>query len=374
MLSLLLFACTSLTGSTTAIPAARVAAEETHRGIPWFGGTLEEALARAKAEKRVVYLDLWTTSCAWCRKLDRDTYGDDTVVSALKDLICLKVDAESAVGRPLAQRFGASLYPTLVVLDADGQMREKLSGYRSPSRFKLDLARILAKPSVADLRAAVDAQKSSVERRWALASRLLEANDPRGAEAEIAAIRLLDPDGKSLAMHFVALQDLTDRVDGLWRQGRAAETPTALKEFIAKETYPEVQFRAWNLLGQIYGGLLQQARDPAAAQRYSIEARQAQVTAWRTAPDSEALEFGLQVLRELEANQDKLGADDKGFALDVATRIEKLGGADAEALDLVAGAYFMNGHKDDALRLLRRAIELEPRNADLEKRLKAFGG
>jgi thioredoxin-related protein len=371
MKSLLLLLATLLT-SVQVRPAA--VPETTHGKIPWFSGTFEDALARAKTENKVVFVDLWTSTCVWCKKLDKDTYSDDSVVSALKDVICVSVDAEGATGAPLARRFGATLFPTMVVLDADGTFRDKLSGYLTPTQFKLELARCLAKPSLAQLRAQVEADKTGVDKRWQLAQRLLEAGIPQDAELEIAAIKKLDPEGKSLAMHFIALQDVMKRIEALWQQRKAAETPPLLKEFLAHETYPEVQFRAWNVLGQIYGALLGQATTPAEAQRLNLEARNAQMTAWRTAPDAEASAFGKQILRELYANKDKLSDEDKAFALDVAARVEHLGANDPDAFDLAAGAHFMNGKKEDAQRLARRAVELDPKNADYALRLKEFGG
>src|SRR6185436_15307371 len=127
----LLFLLAALLPITAAArPVAAV--ENTHGKIPWFTGTFEEALARAKAENKVLFVDLWTPTCVWCKKLDKDTFSEDSVVAALKDVICLNLDAESTTGRPIARRFGASLFPTMIVLDADGAYREKLSGYLTP--------------------------------------------------------------------------------------------------------------------------------------------------------------------------------------------------------------------------------------------------
>lgn len=373
MLTALILVATQFPSDAQSSPAAPPAAAA-HGKVAWFGGTFEEALAKAKSENKVVYVDLWTTTCAWCKKLDRETYSDDSVVAAMQNLVCVNVDAESKNGLPLARRYGAAMFPTMVVLDPDGTYREKISGYLSPTMFKLELGRVLAKPSLVELRARVEGDRTDVGARWDLASRWMEAGNQQDADREIVEIKKLDPEGKSLAMHFIALRDVMQRVEVLWNQRKAADTPALIKEFLAHETYPEVQFRAWNVLGQIYGVLVGQATTPAEAQRLNLEARNAQVTAWRTAPDSEALAFGKQVLRELEANKDKLNDEDKAFALDVAGRVEKLGTKDPDALDLVAGAHFMNGKKDDAQRIERRALELDPKNAEFAKRLKDFGG
>ncbi|MDZ4774335.1 MAG: thioredoxin family protein [Planctomycetota bacterium] len=354
--------------------AARASFEDSHGKLPWFTGSLDEAITRAQLEKKLIFVDFWTTWCTWCKKIDRETYSDDSVLAATKDIVCINVDAESKLGAPFTERYKPTGFPTMVVLESDGRLRERLTGYLTPVQFKAHLARILAMPSLDELTAQVAADAANVELRWQLATRLSAAEDTTIAESHVAEIKRLDPDGKSKAMHFIALQGVMERVQKLWEQRKEAQTPGLLQAFVATETFPEVQFRAWNVLGQIYGVLARQASDPAEAGRHNAAARNAQVTAWHTAPDSEALAFGKQVLREFEANKNKLSADDELFALEVAGRIETLGAADSEALDLVACAKFMNGKKDEALAHLRRAIEIDPIYADPVRHLKEFGG
>lgn len=356
-------------------PAAPPKAAESHGKIPWFQGTFDEALARAASEKKLVFVDFWTTWCGWCKKLDQDTYSDAAVVEAMGDVICLNIDAESAVGLPIAKRFPISGFPTMIVLEPDGALRDVLSGYFPPAGFRREMARIVAnQDTLSALRTAVALDKTNVDKRWKYASRSMELGDAKVFDAEVAEIRKLDPEGKSLAMHFVAFRAVLRRVNELWQQNKAADAPALLQDLISREPYPEVQFRAWNVLGQIYGALVGTAKSPEEAQRYNLEARQAQITAWRVAPDRDAVGFGKQVLGEFYANQDKLNAEDKGFALEVGLRLQKLAPDDADALDLVACAHFLNGKKDEALTLVRRAIELDKSNAVFAKHLGEFGG
>src|SRR5258705_280364 len=83
---------------------ALVSAED-HGKINWFKGSFEEALAQAKASNKLVFIDFWTTWCGWCKRLNKDTFSDDTVVAELNDIICLSIDAESKTGKPIAERF-----------------------------------------------------------------------------------------------------------------------------------------------------------------------------------------------------------------------------------------------------------------------------
>jgi thiol-disulfide isomerase/thioredoxin len=94
----------------------------------------EEALALAAREEKVVFVDFFTTWCEPCKKLDRITWKDPSVMSWLEaSTIPLKVDAEK--NRELASRYGIRSYPTLLFVAADGKPKGGLVGYRSPKDF-----------------------------------------------------------------------------------------------------------------------------------------------------------------------------------------------------------------------------------------------
>ena len=44
-------------------------------GVAFVQGSYEDALARARAEKRLLLVDVYTDWCGWCKKLDREVFG-----------------------------------------------------------------------------------------------------------------------------------------------------------------------------------------------------------------------------------------------------------------------------------------------------------
>src|SRR5262249_39727113 len=126
-------------------PAARpgVAAED-HGKLDWFKGSFEEALAQAKASNKLVFIDFWTTWCGWCKRLNKGTLSDDSVVQVMNDFVCLSIDAETKAGKPLAQRFHVKGFPALIVLAADGSPEDAINGYLPPDKFKKEMQRIKA--------------------------------------------------------------------------------------------------------------------------------------------------------------------------------------------------------------------------------------
>ena len=44
----------------------------------------DKSLAKAKEEKKLVMVDLYTDWCGWCKRLDKDTYSDKSVETKLE--------------------------------------------------------------------------------------------------------------------------------------------------------------------------------------------------------------------------------------------------------------------------------------------------
>ncbi|MEO8615039.1 MAG: DUF255 domain-containing protein [Luteolibacter sp.] len=92
-------------------------------------------IAKARDEKKLLFLDLEAVWCHWCHVMDEKTYTDPGVRAALaKDFICMKVDQDS---RPdLAKRYEDYGWPALVVIDpVTLQDRAIGSGFQRPAQF-----------------------------------------------------------------------------------------------------------------------------------------------------------------------------------------------------------------------------------------------
>lgn len=174
------------------------------RGVPFLeaGDGLDGILraAKALAPSRLVVVELFTERCAWCRALERETFGADDVAAALADDLCVRCDAESPAGRPIAERFGVRAFPTTLFLEPSGGEVDRLSGFVPPARFLAEAARIRAGTgTLKSLRAAHAAQPDDVGVTVAYARKLARAGD------RDAARRLLDPVAASPAPDRAAL-------------------------------------------------------------------------------------------------------------------------------------------------------------------------
>ena len=92
------------------------------------------AQAQAKAKEKMVMIDFKAEWCGPCKVLDRTTWKDEGVISAVKEkAIAVKIDVDD--NRDLAMRFAIRSIPTIIFLDSDGNEVTRFVGYRDADRF-----------------------------------------------------------------------------------------------------------------------------------------------------------------------------------------------------------------------------------------------
>ncbi len=112
--------------------------------LPWQ--SMEKGMAKAKQSHKKVMVDVYTTWCKWCKKLDEDVYSNDKVADYLSHhYVVVKLNAESpneltfqvkkTTERDLAGAFGVSGYPTILFFDSEGKPINSLGGYVSADKF-----------------------------------------------------------------------------------------------------------------------------------------------------------------------------------------------------------------------------------------------
>jgi len=97
---------------------------------PWS----DDVFRQAKAEHKLIVLDLHAVWCHWCHVMDEKTYQNPSVIEFInKYFIPVSVDQDA---RPdLSSRYQDYGWPATVIFNSDGKEREILSGYSEPEEF-----------------------------------------------------------------------------------------------------------------------------------------------------------------------------------------------------------------------------------------------
>lgn len=93
-----------------------------------------ELFTRAKAENRLVILDLEAVWCHWCHVMERKTYGDDRVRTVI-GAHYIAVRADQDANPDLSGRYGEWGWPATIVFAPDGTEIAKLQGYVEPDEM-----------------------------------------------------------------------------------------------------------------------------------------------------------------------------------------------------------------------------------------------
>lgn len=102
-------------------------------GIQFFKGTFQEALEKAKTENKPIFLDIYATWCGPCKMLKKHTFSDREVGDYYNaNYINIAVDGETKEGSELANNYRIQGYPTLLILDKNGNQVAEQVGFVEP--------------------------------------------------------------------------------------------------------------------------------------------------------------------------------------------------------------------------------------------------
>ncbi len=105
----------------------------------------QNAFSKAKADKKLVLLDLKAIWCHWCHVMDQTTYQNTKVVDVLNSkYVSVKVDQDSHP--ELSRRYEDYGWPATIIFDAQGNELMKRSGYIKPEEMAKVLNELAANP------------------------------------------------------------------------------------------------------------------------------------------------------------------------------------------------------------------------------------
>jgi thiol-disulfide isomerase/thioredoxin len=89
----------------------------------------KEVLLKSKKEKKLVFLDCYTSWCGPCFWMKKNVFVNDSVADFYnKNFIPVKMDMEKGEGLELAKTYKINSYPTFLYLNEKGEILHRSSG------------------------------------------------------------------------------------------------------------------------------------------------------------------------------------------------------------------------------------------------------
>ena len=106
------------------------------QGIEFFEGSYQEALAKAEAEEKLIFVDAYATWCGPCKRMAKNVFTHPDVGEYYNQaFIALKLDMEKPQGREFGEKFPVRAYPTLFYINEKGELLKKVVGGKSVEQF-----------------------------------------------------------------------------------------------------------------------------------------------------------------------------------------------------------------------------------------------
>lgn len=104
------------------------------QGISFFQGSWEEALAKAQAEDKIIFVDAYAEWCGPCKRMAATVFPDPEVGAFFnRHFVSLKIDMEKPENQEFRAKYPVSAFPTLFFISGEGEIVKRVVGALSPA-------------------------------------------------------------------------------------------------------------------------------------------------------------------------------------------------------------------------------------------------
>ena len=105
------------------IEKARFAEFYTGPGTEFQDITLDEAIAKANAENKHIFIECHTDGCVPCKMMKDKVFTHDKCAEYLnREFIALSVDDENGCGPQIMEKYNVQMFPTYIILEPNGEL------------------------------------------------------------------------------------------------------------------------------------------------------------------------------------------------------------------------------------------------------------
>lgn len=95
--------------------------------------SLKKVLKQAQKQDKVVFIDFRADWCIPCVHMEETTFQDANLTKFIaQNFIAFQVDVDFFDGMDIADKYEVSTYPTILILDSEGNLMKRLQGYQMP--------------------------------------------------------------------------------------------------------------------------------------------------------------------------------------------------------------------------------------------------
>lgn len=94
---------------------------------------LNSALTTAQNTNKHVLVDVYAPWCGYCKEMDKNTFQNPQVQEKLSNYVLVKINGDE--NPDFMMKYQIYGYPTILILDPDGNIVKTISGYQEPDDF-----------------------------------------------------------------------------------------------------------------------------------------------------------------------------------------------------------------------------------------------
>ena len=116
--------------------AGPLTAQNTGEGVRFIDKSLDELLAQARTENKLVFIDCYTTYCPPCKLMLNKEFPKKEMGDYLNaGFVCAKMNLALGEGPVLARKWDVHAFPTFLFLDSEGNILYRMTGYMAADKF-----------------------------------------------------------------------------------------------------------------------------------------------------------------------------------------------------------------------------------------------
>ena len=113
--------CAPLLALLVSLAGAAYAADSRPPGIDWFDGSVEQAFEQAQAQDRPLFLYWGAVWCPPCVEIRQTVFRNPQFLAQTKLFLPVYLDGDTERAQTWGDRFGAKVYPTMIVFNPAGE-------------------------------------------------------------------------------------------------------------------------------------------------------------------------------------------------------------------------------------------------------------